>query len=188
MNRREVTISLMSATVVGAFAAPSRAADDTFDSLLGELAADPTLVENAWQYRDENVSRGIGRGTPSKRLISPRAVDMIVRLEVASPQRYTQSYSRPIWPKGKSGVTIGIGYDLRYANAFFLQRDWGGILGPQALKTLQTALRLSGPAARDAVPSVRSVTVPWEAANKQFVAFLPYPTADTETPSPTPPP
>lgn len=179
MNKRELIVSALglAAFVPTSF---SQAAEDGFDALLARLDADPSIVEDAWQYRDHSITRGVGTGTPSKRRISPRAIDMIVRLEIASPKRYDQLYSRPIWPKGKSGVTIGIGYDLRFANTYFLQRDWGGLLSPQQLATLRTVVRLQGDAAHAALASVHSINIPFEAANKQFLAFLPYPTAQTE--------
>ena len=41
-------------------------------------------------------------------------------------QAYTKKYRKPVWPKGQSGVTIGIGYDVGYASKPQLRADWGG--------------------------------------------------------------
>lgn len=180
--RRRTFITALSA--MGAFAAPGSASGQTasFEALLSELEADPTLVESAWSssLRQNGGERGIGRGTPSTRTISERSIDMIVRLEVSSKARYEQRYTHPIWPGGMSGVTIGIGYDLQFASHEQLVRDWGGLLDEQMLATLETVLQLGGAEARAALAGVQSVTVPWDAAHLQFRRFLPYPTAETE--------
>jgi GH24 family phage-related lysozyme (muramidase) len=154
---------------------------DSFDALLSQFETDPELVENSWLYRDPSVSRGVGHGVKSSRKISDRAIDMIVKLEVGSKQRYEQRYQAPIWPKGKSGVTIGIGYDLKFASKQILHRDWDGLIDQSAIKTLETVVRLSGAAAKMELPSVSSVRIPWTAAQSQFLAFLPYPTAQAES-------
>lgn len=152
-----------------------------FDALLAQLEADPeNLIESTWTRRERQATRSIGQGTPSSRAISQRAKDMIVRLEVGSRQRYERHYRNPIWPGGRSGVTIGIGYDLRFANETFLQRDWGSLLSADMINKLKPVLGLGRTEARDALGSVASVDVPWEAAYAQFIAFIPYPTKETE--------
>ncbi len=49
----------------------------------------------------------------------------------------TQSSIRPHWPKGASGLTIGMGYDLKYHTADELRRDWGGVLSPEQIQRLE---------------------------------------------------
>jgi hypothetical protein len=105
---------------------------------------------------------------------------MIVRLEVGSQARYEWLYQAPIWPKGLSGVTIGIGYDLRFASKEILRRDWSVLLPADAIVSLEKVIRLGGPAAEGAVAAVSDVRVSWAAALTQFSQFLPYVTADTE--------
>jgi GH24 family phage-related lysozyme (muramidase) len=164
-----------------AAAGGASAQESTFDALLAQLEADPTnLVESTWTRRERQATRSIGQGTPSSRAISRRATDMIVRLEVGSQQRYEARYRSPIWPGGQSGVTIGIGYDLRFANENFLQRDWGTLLSADMINTLKPVLGLGRTEARDALATVQSVDVPWAAAYSQFNAFIPYPTKETE--------
>src|SRR5215471_16818785 len=61
---------------------------------------------------------------PSSTPISGRAFDLIVMLEVTNQATYERSYSRPTWPRGASGVTIGIGYDVGYVSKNLLWDDW----------------------------------------------------------------
>lgn len=179
MNRRGFVLGIL-ALPTGVVAAQANTNAGTFDALLALFDSDPTLVEDAWQYRDLSVPRGVGRGAKSPRKISRRAIQMIVDLEVGSPRRYERLYRGPIWPRGESGVTIGIGYDLRFASREILHRDWDGLIGATAASRLEPALGLGGPAAREMLARLNGVDVPWSAAQTQFLEFLPYPTAETE--------
>ncbi|HTJ83932.1 MAG TPA: hypothetical protein VL400_19570 [Polyangiaceae bacterium] len=43
----------------------------------------------------------------------------------------------PHWPGGASGLTIGMGYDLRYQSPAQLHSDWDGVLTPEQLARLE---------------------------------------------------
>ena len=177
MHRRDFIAALAGSLVLEC--SPALAQSDPFNSLLSELASAPDIVEAGWAYREPTVSRGVGRGTPSKRKLNQSASDLIIACEVASPIVYNRRYRQPIWPKGPSGVTIGVGYDLRFANRAYLDRDWP-MLSKESRTLLAKVLTLAGQKARESLPLVSAVDVPWEAAKQQFFAFLPYPTKQTE--------
>src|SRR4051794_40228903 len=44
-------------------------------------------------------------------VVSLKSLKFIVIEEVSSEASYSSKYKFPTWPKGQSGVTIGIGYD-----------------------------------------------------------------------------
>lgn len=179
MHRRDFCAALL-ATVAALNTRSAWGQSPTIDQLLEQYNSDPATLENAWLYRDITVSRGVGRGTPSTRQISPKSIDIIVRLEVGSKERYERSYQVPIWPKGESGVTIGIGYDLRFATRQLLQRDWGTLIDVAMLRRLEPALGVRRSAAGPLALRLSDVRIPWDAAMTQFRAFLPYAIADTE--------
>ncbi|MBZ9603317.1 glycoside hydrolase family protein [Phyllobacterium chamaecytisi] len=116
----------------------------------------------------------------SKRNISERAIDLIVRFEVSGRAVYERKLVHPIWPKGNSGVTIGVGYDIGYVNAAQFAEDWKSIIDSEAIGLLQTVANLTGGKASAALPTVKSTAVPWDAAMKQFRNFLPCVIAETE--------
>lgn len=177
MDRRQFVAWSSCAALAGG---PSRAQiSDPLKQILAEVAADPSLVEDGWQFQEPTVSRGVGHGTPSKRRLTPTASDLIIAFEVASPTIYAKKYTRPIWPKGQSGVTIGVGYDLRFANRRYIERDWP-MLSAADRNLLASVATLSGERAHAAIPAVQAVVVPWNHAETQFFAFLPYPTKQTE--------
>ncbi|MBI3435686.1 MAG: hypothetical protein HY056_11520 [Proteobacteria bacterium] len=103
---------------------------------------------------------------PSSTEISQRAFDMIVFFEVTSEALYTQKYRMPIWPKGASGVTIGIGYDVGYANRVQLRDDWAQSIPDAMIRALEAAIGVTGEAARPLAAALgASVDVPWQAAS-----------------------
>ncbi|WP_200232455.1 glycoside hydrolase family protein, partial [Rubrivivax gelatinosus] len=138
----------------------------------------------AWGFRrpnpDPSELKGVPRGKRSTRKLSQAAIDTIIAFEVASPEAYVVRYRKPIWPGGGSGVTIGVGYDLLFANRRFIDRDWP-LISQDRKDLLYSVVGLSGQEARDALPSVQSVDIPWEVANSQFLDFLPYPTNEAES-------
>ena len=175
---RRVIVGSIAATLVACNAAEAQS-KPSFEDLLGRLSRNPDLVEKSWAFRDRSVTQGVPTGTPSSRQLNDSSKKLIINCEIASPTVYEQRYRRPIWPKGLSGVTIGVGYDLRFSNAAFLDRDW-----PQLAQAdrdlLAKVVRLSGKEAQKVLRSVSSVVIPWKQAEEQFLAFIPYPTKQTE--------
>ena len=101
-------------------------------------------------------------------LVSQHGLDLIVAHEIGSEARYRRSLAQPIWPGGQSGVTIGIGYDLGHTAPSQIEKDWRGHLADADLARLLTVAGTKGDAARRALPGVRSVAVPLEAAKAVF--------------------
>jgi hypothetical protein len=99
---------------------------------------------------------------------SARALEMIVGLEVTSQAVYTREDSGVTWPGGASGCTVGIGYDLGYHSATEVRQDWQPHLAPGVVLLLCSVAGLVGQAARAALPTVRSVRVPFDAAEAVF--------------------
>ena len=106
-------------------------------------------------------------GAPSATPISGLAFDLVVEFEVTGEQTYTKKYRRPVWPKGQSGATIGIGYDVGYASKPQLWADWGGAIPDAMITALESALRVTGaPASAVAKRLQATVDVPWPGAIK----------------------
>lgn len=123
--------------------------------------------------------------------ICQEAIDLIVVCEVTSQAFYERHHSRPTWPGGDSGLTIGIGFDLGYGTPGGIDRDWP-MLPEDARARLKAVAGLKGAKAQAALPMVRDIIVPWTAAVDSFrTATLPryveqtlaaFPAADTLPP------
>lgn len=97
--------------------------------------------------------------------ISQRAFEAIIGWEVSDRRTYEATLQRPTWPREKSGVTIGIGYDLGYQTRATFVQDWSPHLNEDEVETLLPCVGVKG---RDAEALARRVaneiSIPWEAA------------------------
>lgn len=101
-------------------------------------------------------------------LVDPRAVDLIIRWEVGSPDLYTRKYQRPVCPactSTASGPTIGIGYDLGHATAAAIDLDWAA--HPQR-PDLHLGLGVTGREAIAITASMQHVVTPYPLAREVF--------------------
>jgi uncharacterized protein (TIGR02594 family) len=101
--------------------------------------------------------------------ISDEAFDLIVEFEVSGKAAYERKYQRPTWPKGQSGVTIGIGYDVGYQSPAQLRADCANILSDQMIASLASVCGVKGAAASPLAQQLRgSVDVSWDQAIALF--------------------
>ncbi|MEM5317138.1 hypothetical protein [Paraburkholderia sp. JHI869] len=145
----------------------------SFDQLLlqtiqtpGLLSPDTSLDEERKEFESEHPEPPLLVLDIAP--ISDRAINMIIAFEVTSEAVYIRLYQHPTWPKGNSGVTIGIGYDIGYTSAAQLANDWSASLGAAAVTTLTPACGKTGQAASQILPQTKIVTVPFPAADAVF--------------------
>lgn len=101
--------------------------------------------------------------------ISQSAFDLIVAEEVTSKAYYIKHYQHPEWPGGRSGVTVGIGYDLGYATKKKIADDFGPHVSPQMLSVMQSCAGVNGAAAQALLGRVKSsILIPWDIAINVF--------------------
>jgi hypothetical protein len=102
--------------------------------------------------------------------VSQAAVDLIVACEVSSKAYYEKKYRRPEWPGGASGVTVCIGYDLGYANAAKVRRDFAGKVPQQMIDAMVECCGVTGTAARGLLPRVKNrIEIGWAVAIDVFM-------------------
>ena len=112
--------------------------------------------------------------------VSRRGLDKLVEFEVSSEAYYEKKLTRPTWPGGASGVTIGIGYDLGYNTPAQIGADWRGHLPETDVDQLVAVAGLKGTAAEKACTKVKNIRVPLSAARIVFYTrTLPRYAADT---------
>jgi GH24 family phage-related lysozyme (muramidase) len=102
-------------------------------------------------------------------IISQRVVDFIIQEEVGSPAEYGQIYEHPTWPKGDSGITIGLGYDLGYNSPGQIAADWKLKISAEMITALVRVANLKGDnASRALTPQIKSLRIPYDAAEAVF--------------------
>jgi GH24 family phage-related lysozyme (muramidase) len=187
MRRRTLLIAAAIVLSTQRKAALSQTTATEFDEALRAYVTDISALEDARAFREIEFrekslleAQGVMKGPKSDRHISQRGIDLIVASEVSSRAVYEARLKHPEWPKGNSGVTIGIGYDLGFVNESAFADHWAGLLSDKAIETLANVCGLKGSLARDALAGVRHITVEWNPAADQFHRYLPYVVAETE--------
>lgn len=138
-----------------------------------KLPADGIDGPNTWNaiYKGLNIveSPVNPQITDAVTQLSPKSIDLILEYEVGGGQSYYNKYlQKPTWPKGASGVTIGIGYDLGYNDLNQFTKDWQGKISDEDFVRLSKVLGKKGDSAANVVGSVRDILVPWSAAFEVF--------------------
>jgi hypothetical protein len=152
----------------------SPALDRSFDAALLRLGQNATLVEQLRSDRADYIAAASGQerapslAPPSKTLISQRASSLIMTCEIGSQRRYEKMYSHPTWPKGESGITIGIGYDIGYSTPDGFLPDWHTYLKNEEIATLTRGCGIFGARARDLLQIFDGIQIPWATAEQQF--------------------
>jgi len=82
---------------------------------------------------------------------------------------YTRHYQSPTWPKGKSGATIGVGYDIGYTTAEWFAADWSKYLTQDVISRLAETCGVTGVQANTHITALRDIRIPWSVALAQFL-------------------
>src|SRR4051812_21653126 len=72
------------------------------------------------------------------------------------------------WPGARSGVTIGVGYDLGYYPERTFRQDWEGILTPAVINRLSHAIGVTGINSLHYCRQFEDITIPRDGALKVF--------------------
>ncbi len=100
--------------------------------------------------------------------VSKKGIDLILFHEISSKAYYQRKLSRPTWPGGGSGVTIGIGYDLGYHSPTQIQKDWNGQLPGSDIAALTLVSGKKGSTAKAILDRVSQISVPLRSAQHVF--------------------
>jgi len=184
MRRREVLILVAGAAGAAAIS-PVRAAADSISAALDAISPEVALATaqvRELQFRQviSVEAQGQTRRLSSDREISGDAFKLILTFEVSSQAYYKKALTRPIWPKGNSGVTFGIGYDIGYMSAKTFRSDWDAILDEATMAVLETAAGKKGADAKAIVKNYQNISIDWTEAEKQFRRYVPYVVGEME--------
>ena len=181
ISRRQLLPTFAAASLSLTF--PAYAEQQISERFLGLLLEVQSNDEETEFAREENEAKqiadllGVIRGpmpkvAPSRRVLSSRASDLIIFCEITSRDVYTRKYDHPIWPKGASGITVGIGYDIGYVDDETLRNDWQAFISHDDIEVLVRVCGFTRDRAKDALHLVRQVKIPWEKAISQYKEIL----------------
>jgi hypothetical protein len=182
VDRRKLLTGCLSSAMLIALETSGRSqgqeiSGELFDAELATAANSISFLDSNRQYRERyahiaGLEAAPIDASPSYTPISQRAINLIVACEVSGKANYEARYQKPIWPKGRSGVTIGVGYDVGYSNKTRLESDWKEYLSKQEIDNLTIACGRIGEGAQLLVSKVQSVVIPWNVASSQFSLIM----------------
>jgi hypothetical protein len=170
---RRKTLKLLLSLPICLISERAIAQSPNFDDLLKQLQSDGDIVDAMRIKSDDPAEVGLERAPirspKSQTPISSRSTELIVASEVSSKRVYEAKYMSPTWPRGRSGITIGIGYDVGYVTPFQLEADWKQYITAASIEALAEACGITGTGAASLLSKIQPrVTVPWAKAFAQF--------------------
>lgn len=96
-------------------------------------------------------------------------VAFIAREETGGLAYYDALTRWPHYPGLSSGITIGVGYDLRFNTESDFRKNWGSYLAPDILEELVRDIGKPGTKKRSQELKKRGIQVPFKAAWKVFI-------------------
>lgn len=179
MTRRDFLLTTSVATI-SAHAPLLRATAagfNAFDTELASVEQNPALLVGAGgSFEAKDLTRrGIAvvassNAPKSKTTISARAARLIVLCEVSSQKHYENKLRGAIWPRGNSGVTIAIGYDIGYVQRARFREDWTDYASATDIDNYLPACGVRGDSAKQLLATLPEIDVSWETALMQFEA------------------
>jgi len=172
MDRRHILQAGLGAACSSPLMGIAAQAGTSFDQLFAEAKENPLQFEFARSEKEVfdpfDSKAAAPRVKPSDRKVAQKAIDLIVFFEVSNKSNYEKKLTRPIWPKGQSGVTVAIGYDLGFVRSKWLREDWSGLINKNVIDALEPACQRTGASAQELTPKLQHVEISWPIAMKQF--------------------
>ncbi len=78
--------------------------------------------------------------------------------------------TKPDWPGGQSGITIGFGYDLGYVTVDQFESDWGELVRPDVIQRLKAVIGLRALRARNRIGDLSDIRISRKASDQVFGA------------------
>jgi V8-like Glu-specific endopeptidase/GH24 family phage-related lysozyme (muramidase) len=122
---------------------------------------------------ERDLAEIMGEWTPeqARAVLSDTGYRLILEHETGGPGYYNNVLKQaPTWPGGKSGVTIGVGYDVGYHTLAELRTDWHAHIDETDLSRLEQTVGVRGSAAKALAASLHDIKIPLETAGAVFDA------------------
>ncbi len=104
-------------------------------------------------------------------LLSTEGIQLILNFEVGGKEDYDKKFSRPTFPGEASGITIGIGWDLRFNTTDKFDKVWG-FLNTDRIITSTQYVHLKSYCGVQGTKydekQLRDIIIPWYSALKIF--------------------
>ena len=95
----------------------------------------------------------------------------VIEFETGGKLHYNRFLKNLTWPKGKSGITMGIGADLGYMTHNEFEKYFSRYFTKEQNKRIKEVIGLKGGLAKLVLPKVKDIQLSWENASEAFVEW-----------------
>jgi hypothetical protein len=95
----------------------------------------------------------------------------VINFETGGKTYYNRFLKNLTWPKGQSGITMGIGADLGYMTHLEFEKFFSKYFTKEQSQRIKEVIGLKGSLARLALSKVKDISLSWEDASEAFVAW-----------------
>jgi hypothetical protein len=118
---------------------------------------------------DQKLLRWLGEQSEPTKLLAREGVSLIAREETGGLSYYEKVTKWPHYPGHESGITIGVGYDLRFKGEEDFLSTWGSLLPENHIKLLRNDIHEKGSKNRAKELKNMGVEVPFKIAWQVFI-------------------
>lgn len=95
----------------------------------------------------------------------------VIEFETGGKSYYEKCLKKLTWPKGQSGITMGIGADLGYMSKEEFEKFFAQYFSVEENKLLKSVIGLKGSEAKASLNKVSHIELSWDNASKAFVQW-----------------
>jgi len=95
----------------------------------------------------------------------------VVEFETGGKSYYEKFLKKMTWPKGESGITMGIGADLGYMTKEEFEKFFSKYFTKKQCERLNDVIGLKGENAKNALSKVKDIELSWDNAYKAFIEW-----------------
>lgn len=128
-------------------------------------------IKNFFYNPQKNKEEEIKKSTKKERSYLDYDWTPVIEFETGGKNYYDKFLKKMIWPKGESGITMGIGADLGYMTKEEFDQFFSKYFTQEEIKYIEPVIGLKGKRASDALPRVKHIELSWSNAYKAFVEW-----------------
>jgi GH24 family phage-related lysozyme (muramidase) len=95
----------------------------------------------------------------------------VIEFETGGKNYYEKFLKQLTWPRGDSGITMGIGADLGYMSKEEFDEFFSHYFTTEQKQLIYSVIGLKGTAAKTALPKVKHIELSWQNASDAFVKW-----------------
>ena len=95
----------------------------------------------------------------------------VIEFETGGRSYYEKFLKNLTWPKGQSGITMGIGADLGYMSKDEFKQYFSPYFTEEESRLIESVIGLKGDNAKAALSKVKHIKLSWENASEAFLKW-----------------